>query len=170
MAQTPNTKESTLRQKLKGSGKKLSSVIWGWVDVIEHDLTYLLTEKDIGMDELIAEVEDLLNKDDIETLANRLQEYSRDVHFKWQTRASRVLVVANHIMQEQKPKGGLLSYFAKNMMNRQIVTFRTVKTFAPGTVFPCLVFSLIKIPGLDGGTLLITPKRLCYKQCLKAHD
>lgn len=100
MAQTPNTKESTLRQKLKGSGKKLSSVIWGWVDVIEHDLTYLLTEKDIGMDELIAEVEDLLNKDDIETLANRLQEYSRDVHFKWQTRASRVLVVANHIMQE----------------------------------------------------------------------
>lgn len=96
---TQNNKESTLRKKLNDSGKKLSSVIWGWVDVIEHDLTYLLTEKDIGMEEFITEVEELLEKNDFEALANRLKKYAREVHFKWTIKASRELTCAkSHMM------------------------------------------------------------------------
>ena len=92
---TQNIKESTLRKKLNDSGKKLSSVIWGWVDVIEHDLSDGLSEKDIGMEEFISEVEELLEKNDCDALVNSLKKFANKVNFKWRIKASRELAIDN---------------------------------------------------------------------------
>lgn len=87
--------ESSLRKILNESGKKLSSVIWGWVDVIEHDLSDNLSEKDIGMEEFISEVEELLEKNDLDALVNSLKKFANKVHFKWRIKAIREVAVNN---------------------------------------------------------------------------